>query len=128
VRDVLGETRGQWLDLTVRDIVERSAGQPRIQMSDSIRQALNALKDFLFDRVYRGSAAKDDVGKAQRLLHELFDYFVSHPEEMGDEARQPLESGQTTVERAVCDFLAGMTDRFAIRTHERLFVPRAWET
>jgi len=127
VRAVLGETRGQGLDLTVRDIVERSAGEPRIEMSAPIRQALNELKDFLFARVYRGSAAKADVGKAQRLLHELFDYFVAHPDEMGDEAREPFESGQTTVQRAVCDFLAGMTDRFAIRTHERLFVPRAWE-
>ena len=127
VRAVLGETRGQWLDLTVRDIVERSAGEPRIQIGDAIRRALNELKDFLFERVYRGSTAKADVGKAQRLLHELFEYFVAHPDEMGDEAREPLESGRTSVERAVCDFLAGMTDRFAIRTHERLFVPRAWE-
>jgi dGTPase len=127
VRAVLGETLGQWVDVTVRDIVERSEGKPRVEMSDAIRRALNALKDFLFERVYRGSAAKEDVGKAQRLLHELFEYFVAHPEEMGEEARQPLESGRTTVQRAVCDFLAGMTDRFAIRTHERLFVPRAWE-
>jgi len=128
VREVLGETRGQWVDVTVRDIVERSAERPRIEMGDAIRRALNELKDFLFERVYRGSAAKSDVGKAQRLLRELFDYFVAHPGEMGDESREPLESGQTTVPRAVCDFLAGMTDRFAIRTHERLFVPRAWES
>ncbi|MHB8732015.1 MAG: deoxyguanosinetriphosphate triphosphohydrolase [bacterium] len=127
VREVLGETRGQWVDVTVRDIVERSAGKPRIDMSDSIRRALNDLKDFLFARVYRGSAAKSDVGKAQRLLRELFDYFVAHPREMGDEALQSYASGGATVQRAVCDFLAGMTDRFAIRTHERLFVPRAWE-
>lgn len=127
VREVLGDTRGQWVDSTVRDIVARSAGQPRIRMSDPVRRALNELKDFLFERVYRGSAAKADVGKVHRLLHELFEYFVAHPEDMGDDARQSLEGGQTSVQRAVCDFLAGMTDRFAIRTHERLFVPRAWE-
>ena len=127
VRGVLGETRGQWVDRTVRDIVARSAGEPRIRMSDSIRDALNALKDFLFEQIYHGSAAKTDVGKAQRLLRELFEYFVAHPDEMGEEARCPLAAGRTGVHRAVCDFLAGMTDRFAIRTHERLFVPRAWE-
>ena len=64
--------------------------------------------------------------RAARLLRELFDYFVARPDEMGDEARGPRD-GQCSVQRAVCDFLAGMTDRFAIRTHERLFVPRAWE-
>ena len=127
VREVLGPTRGRWLDSTVRDIVAQSSGQPRIRMSDPVRTALDALKDFLFEHVYQGSAAKADVGKAQRLLHELFDYFVAHPDEMGDDARQSLETGRTSVERVVCDFLAGMTDRFAIRTHERLFVPRAWE-
>jgi dGTPase len=127
VRDVLGAMPGRWIDSTVRDIVAQSAGQPRIRMSGPIQAALNELKDFLFDRVYRGSAAKADVSKAQRLLLELFDYFVAHPGEMGDEARRSLEAGQTSVQRAVCDFLAGMTDRFAIRTHERLFVPRAWE-
>jgi dGTPase len=127
VRDVLGETRGRWVDATVRDIVDRSAGTPRIVMGEDVRRALNDLKDFLFERVYRGSAAKEDVGKAQRLLHELFEYFVAHPDEMGDEAREQLGEGRASVERVVCDFLAGMTDRFAIRTHERLFVPRAWE-
>jgi dGTPase len=128
VREVLGATRGRWIDSTVRDIVTQSAGQPRIRISEPVRSALNELKNFLFARVYRGSEAKADVSKAQRLLHELFEYFVDHPAEMGDEARQSLEAGHTGVERAVCDFLAGMTDRFAIRTHERLFVPRAWET
>ncbi|HET7264156.1 MAG TPA: deoxyguanosinetriphosphate triphosphohydrolase [bacterium] len=127
VRDVLGETRGQWVDVTVRDIVERSTGKPRIEMSDPIRSALNRLKDFLFERVYLGSVAKSDIGKAQRLVRELFDYFAAHPDEIGDEARAALEDGTADVHRAVCDFLAGMTDRFAIRTHERLFVPRAWE-
>jgi dGTPase len=127
VREVLGPTRGRWIDSTVRDIVAQSAAQPRIRMSAPVQRALNELKDFLFDRVYRGSAAKADVSKAQRLLHELFEYFVAHPDEIGDEARHSLEAGQTSVQRAVCDFLAGMTDRFAIRTHERLFVPRAWE-
>jgi len=126
VLDVLGPG-GRWIDSTVRDIVEHSAGQPRIRMSDPVRRALNELKDFLFDHVYLGSAAKADVSKAQRLLRELFEYFVAHPGETGDEARRSFDAGQAGVERSVCDFLAGMTDRFAIRTHERLFVPRAWE-
>jgi dGTPase len=126
VRKVLGQTRGQWVDTTVRDIVSRSAETGRIQMTDGVRVALNGLKDFLFEVVYQGSAAKAEVDKAQRLLIDMFAHFVDHPGEIGEEARRLLDEGRSTVPRAVCDFLAGMTDRFAIRTAERLFVPRTW--
>jgi dGTPase len=126
VRQVLGQTRGQWVDTTVRDIVARSAETGRIQMTDEVRVALNGLKDFLFEVVYQGSAAKAEVDKAQRLLIDVFAHFVDHPGEIGEEARRLLDEGRSTVHRAVCDFLAGMTDRFAIRTAERLFVPRTW--
>jgi dGTPase len=126
VRSVLGQTRGQWVDTTVRDIVACSAGAARIQMSERVRTALNCLKDFLFASVYQGSAAKAEVDKAQRLLIDMFAYYVDHPAEIGEEARRLLDEGRATVPRAVCDFLAGMTDRFAIRMAERLFVPRTW--
>jgi dGTPase len=126
VRNVLGQTRGQWLDTTVHDIVSHSTGVGRIQMTEDVRVALNGLKDFLFQSVYQGSAAKAEVDKAQRLLVSMFAYFADHPGEIGEEARRLLDEGRSTVPRAVCDFLAGMTDRFAIRTAERLFVPRTW--
>ncbi|HKV43470.1 MAG TPA: deoxyguanosinetriphosphate triphosphohydrolase [bacterium] len=126
VRSVLGETRGQWLDTTVRDIVDRSTDAGRIQMTEEVRIALNGLKDYLFAIVYLGSAAKAEVGKSQRLLRDLFDYFIEHPDEISEESRRLLDEGRVTVQRAVCDFLSGMTDRFAIRTQERLFVPRTW--
>jgi dGTPase len=126
VREALGETRGAWVDTTVRDIVARSAGRARLEMGDDVRVALNRLKDFLFEAVYNGSAAKAETGKAQRLLADLFAYFVEHPQEMSDEFRGLAERGQATAQRAACDFLAGMTDRFAIRMQERLFVPKAW--
>jgi len=126
VRDVLGETRGAWVDATVRDIVARSAGASRLGMSDTVRVALNELKDFLFRAVYEASAARAEVGKAQRLLADLFVYFVEHPEEITADSRRLLDDGRAPVHRTVCDFLAGMTDRFAIRMQQRLFVPRAW--
>jgi dGTPase len=126
VRGVLGQTRGQWVNTTVNDIVASSAATGRIQMSEPVRAALNGLKDFLFVSVYQGSAAKAEVGKAQRLLITLFAYFVDHPGEIGEEARRLIDEGRSTIPRAVCDFLAGMTDRFAIRTGEQLFVPRTW--
>jgi len=126
VRRVLGETRGQWINATVVDIVQQSTGTPRLGMSESVRVAMNELKEFLFVVVYQGSAAKAEVGKAQRLIADLFEHFVAHPEEVTADSRRLLDEGRESVHRTVCDFLAGMTDRFAIRTRERLFVPRAW--
>ena len=126
VRRVLGQTRGQWINATVVDIVQQSAEAPRLGMSEPVRVALNELKEFLFEVVYYGSAAKAEVGKAQRLIADLFGYFVEHPSEISPDSRKLLDEGRETVYRAVCDFLAGMTDRFALRTRERLFVPRAW--
>jgi len=73
------------------DVLAAWVAEMDFPLAPPIRQALNELKDFLFARVYRGSAAKADVGKAQRLLHELFDYFVAHPDELGAQAREPFE-------------------------------------
>ncbi len=126
VREVLGETRGRWVDTTVRDIVAHSAGAPCLRMSDAVRTALDELKEFLFTTVYLGPAARAEVVAVGRLLETLFGYYVEHPEEIGPDARRLLDDGRATIHRTVCDFLAGMTDRFAIRTQQRLFVPRAW--
>jgi dGTPase len=126
VRSILGQTRGEWINATVVDIVRESTGSPRLGMSEPVRAAMNELKEFLFEVVYQGSAAKAEVAKAQRLLADLFGYFVDHSTELSPDSRKLLDEGRETVHRAVCDFLAGMTDRFALRTRERLFVPRAW--
>src|SRR5438132_1787 len=100
VRRVLGQTRGQWIDTTVRDLVARSADGGRIQMTEDVRTALNRLKDFLFEVVYQGSAAKAEVAKSQRLLLELFEYFIDHPGEISEDSRRLFDEGRVTVERA----------------------------
>ncbi len=126
VRTVLGQTRGEWIGRMVRDLVACSWGQPIIQQSDPVRTALNVLKDFLADRVYHGPAARGEVRKAQRLLKELFAYYLDHPQEIAAEHQEVMVHGESTV-RVVGDFLAGMTDRYAIRLAESLFMPRTWE-
>lgn len=123
IRDALGPTRGAWLDVMVRDVVEHSHGA--IEMSQSVRLAQNALKDLLFTRVYHASAATQEVRRAQRALEALLAHYTDHPEALPEEAREDLEAGEPLL-RVVGDHLAGMTDRFAIREFERLFVPGTW--
>ncbi|MDR5683086.1 MAG: deoxyguanosinetriphosphate triphosphohydrolase [Armatimonadota bacterium] len=126
VRDVLGATRGRWVDTLVRDVVACSEDAPQIQMSDPVREALNALKEFLFERVYLNPQAKSEEPRAQRLVRMLFDYLVAHPEEISPEYRRWIKHGEA-IPRVVCDFLAGMTDRYAVRMGETLFLPRSWQ-
>lgn len=117
---VLGETRGRWLDVIVRDIVAASSEGAAIDVSDRVREALNTLKDFLTQRVYLSREATADAARGQRMLRLLFDHFLAHPEDLPADAREAA-AGEAP-QRATCDFLAGMTDRFAIRTFLDLFV------
>jgi dGTPase len=126
VREVLGPTRGRWLDTLVRDVVTSTEGQPRVRMSEPVRQALNRLKDFLFERVYLNPQAKGEEPRAKRLLRMLFDYYLEHLQEVPEEYRELLDRGEEP-HRVVCDFLAGMTDRYAVRKAEQLFLPKSWE-
>ncbi len=125
VRARLGQTHGEWLGRMVHDLVASSRDQRTIRLSDHVREALNTLKDFLAARVYRGPAAEVEVAKARRLVQALYEHYLSHPEEISPEYRE-LMAGGDAVGRVVGDFLAGMTDRYAIRLAESLFIPRSW--
>lgn len=125
VRAKLGQTHGEWLGRMVRDLVASSRDQRAIRLSDEIRVPLNALKDFLTERVYRGPGAAVEVAKARRLVQALYEYYLEHPGEIPAEYRELTARGEPAG-RVVGDFLAGMTDRYAIRLAESLFVPRAW--
>jgi dGTPase len=111
----------------VRDVVETGAEGGAADFSPRVRQALNGLKDFLTRRVYLAAGATAEAARAQRMLRLLFDHYMSTPEALPPEFR--VTNGGTLagepLARAVCDFLAGMTDRFAIRTFVRLFVVQA---
>ena len=116
----LGGLRGRWLDVIVRDIVDIGVDRGAVELSPRVRQGLNGLKDFLTRRVYLAASATAETARAQRMLRLLFDHFMDHPEALPPEVRG-APAGEPPA-RAVCDFLAGMTDRYAIRTFVTLFV------
>lgn len=125
VRAQLGQTRGAWLSRMVADLVSASQDQPTIRLTDSVREAQNTLKNFLAARVYRGPGASAEVVKAKRLVQALYAHYLAYPEEISSEYRELIARGDP-VGRVVGDFLAGMTDRYAIRLAEALFIPRSW--
>lgn len=125
--ELLGHSHSERIARMVIDIVETSQGRPVVQMSPAIQEATDFLKEFLFERVYWNAATgNQDLRKAQHVLHALFRLYMEQPEKMqGNLALRdlPLE------ERAqyVCDYIAGMTDRYAVACFDRHFVPKSMQ-
>jgi dGTPase len=95
-----------------------------IGMSREVLAVVDELREFMFTRVYTDSAAKEDDPKTHFIVEKLFDYFMAHPDDMPEEWR--ANPRQEPLERRVADYIAGMTDRYAIQVFERFFVPGAW--
>lgn len=125
VATVLGTHRGEWIGRMVSDLVAASWDQPVIQQTEPVRAALNTLKDFLAQHVYLRTEAMVEVRKAQHLLRELFAYYLDHLDDVPSEYQAFVARGEPPA-RVVGDFLAGMTDRYAIRVAEGLLIPRMW--
>lgn len=125
VTAVLGATRGRWLEVFVRDLVARAVEREVIDLSPPVREATNRLKDFLAERVYFSPTAMREAARGQRMLRLLFKHFAAHPDHLPTETRAAAGDAP---ERAACDFLAGMTDRYAIRKFSELFVVQGIES
>jgi dGTPase len=121
--DVLGHNHGARITTMVQDMVRTSEDGDEIRMSEPVWEAMGELRAFLFDRVYFGSIAKVEEPKAHGLVVSLFRHFMERPEDIPADQRPatPAELPQ-----AVTDYIAGMTDRFAIRTYEGVFLPKSW--
>jgi len=119
---VLGGTHGERINTLVTDLVKHSADPPEIRLSDETFRALDALRDFLFDRVYLRDEARSEQDKAIALVRSLFAHYLDHPEEVPEEYHRAPGDLPTRV----ADYIAGMTDRYALRVYEQLFLPQGW--
>jgi len=121
----LGSTHSERIARMVIDIVTTSDGKPVMEMSPEISEATDFLKEFLFERVYwNASTGNQDLRKAQHVIHALFRLYMEQPERMNGNAALLSLSVEARAER-VCDFIAGMTDRYAVTCFDRHFVPKS---
>ena len=124
VSNVLGFTHGDRINTLVHDAITASQGQDHIVQSHPVEEAMLALKDFMFASVYTNPLAKGEEGKAQNMLQALFQYYQGNPDELPSDFQTiRLEDG---VDRAVCDYIAGMTDSLAVEKYKELFIPKGW--
>ncbi len=124
LRRVLGESHSGRIHTMVTSIIRSSQDQNDITMEPDIHEATLELRAFLFDRVYKNPVAKSQEIKSCALLIRLFEHYTDHPGALPDLYRLNIE--RDGVGRCVCDFLSGMTDRYAIETYNELYLPRVW--
>ncbi len=122
---VIGYTTGERLDHFIHDLVTTSYGKNDILMSPPVAEAMKALREFMFERVYRNPEAKSQEGKAEMLIQTLYSYFRHHLELLPEDLQALLEKGEPE-ERIVCDYISSMTDRFAIAKYEEIYIPKSW--
>ena len=121
---VLGFTHGERIDALVADVITQSAGKDDILQSEECRTAMAELRAFLFDAVYHNPAAKGEEHKAEDMLCRLFETYHADPDRLPPEFQDIRWSEGT--DRAACDYIAGMTDNYAVEQFLALAVPRAW--
>lgn len=124
---VLGHSSKMRLDTMVHDVIIHSMDQPEIRMSDAVREAMYGLRSFLFEHVYLNPSAKGEENKAIHMVTNLYGYYMEHPELMPEQYQRMMERGEAGREQAACDYIAGMTDSYAVQKFEEYFIPESWK-
>ena len=121
---VLGENHSQRINTLVCDMIETSAQAGEILLSQPVQAALDDLRSFMFEKVYRNPVAKGQESKAKDMLQRLYRYYFEHPEKLPEDFSPQISF--EGLERTVCDYIAGMTDNYAVDKFTEIFVPAGW--
>ncbi len=124
-KDVLGETSSSRINAMIRDTIANSEGIRDVKMSSDMRETLGGLREFMFKTVYLSDNALKEKAKVNRMITFLYQYYLENINQMDDEFIHLIKNGEYK-DTVVCDYIACMTDRFAITRFEDLFVPSAW--
>ena len=123
-RDILGNTTRERLNTLVHDVISQSMGKSDICMSAEVEGAMHALRSFMFSNVYTNPIAKGEERKVQNILGSIWEYYVNHIDEL-PVVYQSIADDEGP-QRAVCDYVSGMTDSYALEVYSELFIPAAW--
>ena len=118
---VLGPFRGgDWISVMIEGVIDESCRRGKISMDAEILLAMRHFREFMFERVYLRPEAEAQAARARGVIHQLVEYLLAHPEDIPDTYR----SAEAEPLTQVLDYVAGMTDRYALNLHDRLFRPR----
>lgn len=122
---VLGDTKNKRITTMVMSLIRNSPAGV-VNMDADVLEAYDALHEFMYEAVYLNDYAKREEKKVPHLIESLFGYYVRHPDRLPESMREIAEADGK--EQAACDYIAGMTDRFAVDLYSNLFIPKAWGT
>ena len=125
ISNVLGQTHRDRINTLVTDLIRTTQENGELAMTPEVDQAMRDLREFMFERVYRNPIAKGEETKAKDILKRLYEYYIRHPEALPEDFQPQLSFDG--MERTVCDYIAGMTDKYAVDKFTELFVPFAWQ-
>ena len=121
---ILGQTHSDRIDTLVCDLIHTSREAGEILLSPKVDEALRDLRSFMFERVYRNPVAKGEESKARDMLQRLYTYYHDRPEALPADFQPQLSFDG--MERTICDYIAGMTDKYAVDKYTELFIPTGW--
>ncbi|MBR5420913.1 MAG: deoxyguanosinetriphosphate triphosphohydrolase [Lachnospiraceae bacterium] len=122
---ILGYTTKERLDTLIHNIVATSRDADDILMEPEVEHAMISMRNFMFERVYQNPVVKAEESKAEALIRTLYSYYSEDADRLPEEYKKLMDKGDS-VERVACDFIASMTDHFAIATYEELYIPKSW--
>ncbi|WP_343249347.1 deoxyguanosinetriphosphate triphosphohydrolase [Diplocloster hominis] len=125
-RKTLGFTTRERLNTLIHDMIKNSEDIADIRMSQEVEEAMKELRQFMFAHVYTNPRAKGEEKKAINMLEGLFMYYMEHPDLLPEQFTKML-SAQCGLDRVVCDYIAGMTDQFAIAKFTEFYIPSSWQ-
>ena len=124
ISGVLGNSHSCRINTLVTDAIRTSREAGAVCLSPVVDRALKDLRAFMFERVYRNPVAKGEESKAKAMLQRLYEYYITHPESLPEDFQPQLSFDG--MERTVCDYIAGMTDNYAVDKYTEIFIPMGW--
>lgn len=122
ITNVLGDTKSKRISTLVLSTIQNSTDD--ISMDDKIQEKFDELKQFMYSNVYKNPKCKGEEGKAIEIVIKMYNYFVEHPEQLQEEYIKIYEN--EGAKRASCDYIAGMSDKYALYEYSNLFIPKGW--
>lgn len=125
--DVLGNSTKERLNTMISDIIMNSIGKNNLVMSEPVHKAMTDLRKFMFESLYLNPTAKSEEAKADKLITELYRYYVANTDKLPDTYKRFITEFDERPEQVVCDYIAGMSDQYSISKFQEIFVPKAWK-
>lgn len=125
--DVLGNSTKERLNTMISDIIMNSIGKNDLVMSKPVHKAMTELRKFMFESLYLNPTAKSEEAKADKLITELYRYYVANTDKLPDTYKRFITEFDERPEQVVCDYIAGMSDQYSISKFQEIFVPKAWK-